>query len=152
MTLRTMFFTAVGEKLVKDSEGCKLKAYLCPAGKWTIGYGHTGPDVYKGLVITQARAEQLFVQDVESRSAVMMKYLGGVHTNSEQFSAMLSLMFNIGNENFRTSTVLRRHLRGDNAGAADAILMWNKITVDGVKVVSNGLVTRRSSEKALYLS
>lgn len=152
MSLRSLFFTSVGEKLVKDSEGCKLKAYLCPAGKWTIGYGHTGPDVYKGLVITQARAEELFQQDVESRSQVLMKYLLGTHINEEQFSAMLSLMFNIGNENFRTSTVLARHLRGDFAGAAEAFLMWNKITVDGKKVVSDGLVTRRKAEKALYLS
>lgn len=147
-----LYFNQAGELLVKSSEGLKLKAYLCPAGKWTIGYGHTGPDVFKGLVITQLQAENLFRRDVETRSAVLVRYLNGVYTDAEQFSAMLSLMFNIGNENFRTSTVLRRHLLADYKGAADAILMWDKITVDGKKVVSNGLVTRRSAEKALYLS
>lgn len=146
-----MRLTPKGVQLIKGHEGCKLTAYLCPAGKWTIGYGHTGPDVYKGLTISQERAEELFIQDVESREVVLSQYLGKSFTNAWQFSAMLSLMFNIGNANFKASTVLRQHLAGKNAEAAEAILMWNKITVNGKKVVSNGLVTRRKAEKELYL-
>lgn len=141
-----------GKALIKKFESCVLKAYIDAVGILTIGWGHTGKDVVPGLIWSQSQADQAFEDDTTSRSKVLAIYLDKVPTSDEQFSAMLSLMYNIGNNALRNSTVLRLHKAGDYKGAADAFLMWNKGTVNGKKVVLNGLTARRKEEKALYLS
>src|SRR3954453_14632449 len=89
-------------ELIKRNEGCELTAYQDSVGVWTIGYGHTGPDVSASLRITQERAEELLRQDLE-------KFQDGVDdaitadTGDNQFGAMVSLAFNIGLGNFRKS-------------------------------------------------
>ena len=141
-----------GKALIKKFESCVLKAYIDAVGILTIGWGHTGKDVVPGLIWSQSQADQAFEDDTTSRSKVLAIYLDKVPTSDQQFSAMLSLMYNIGNNALLNSTVLRLHKAGDYKGAADAFLMWNKGTVDGKKVVLNGLTARRKEEKALYLS
>lgn len=73
-----------------------------------------------------------------------------VPMNDHQFSALVSLTFNIGNEAFRRSTLRRKLNEGDYTGAADQFLVWNKTTVGGKKVVAKGLVTRRAKERDLF--
>lgn len=141
-----------GKALIKKFETCVLKAYIDAVGILTIGWGHTGKDVVPGLIWSQSQADQVFEDDTTSRSKVLAIYLDKVPTSDQQFSAMLSLMYNIGNNALRNSTVLRLHKAGDYKGAAAAFLMWNKGTVDGKKVVLDGLTARRKEEKALYLS
>lgn len=147
-----MKLLAAGKALIQKFEKCLLKAYIDAVGVLTIGWGHTGKDVTPGLIWTQSKADQVFEEDTSSRGKVLAIYLDKVPTSDEQFSAMLSLMYNIGNTAFQNSTVLRLHKAGDYKGAADAFLMWNKGTVNGKKVVLNGLTARRKEEKALYLS
>ena len=62
-----------GIELIKSYEGCRLQAYLCPAGAWTIGWGHTA-GVYEGQVITQEEADRMFLEDVRIYSNAVEKY------------------------------------------------------------------------------
>lgn len=137
---------AAGLKIVKDSEGLVLKAYLCPAKVWTIGYGSTGAHVKPGMVITEARAEELLREDLTRFEKAVAEAAPDATDN--QFAAMVSLAFNIGIAAFLKSTVLRKHKAGDHHGAAEAFKLWNK---GGGKVLP-GLVTRRAKEAQLYRS
>lgn len=139
-----------GLKEIQQSEACKLKAYLCPAGKWTIGWGQTGKDIGEGTVWTQEQADKARDATVAAREKAVSSALTRPATQN-QFDAMMSLTYNIGVYAFQTSTVLRQHNAGHHKDAANAFTMWNKITVDGVKVYSEGLNNRRHREKALYL-
>lgn len=134
-----------GINLIKQFEGCRLEAYLCPANVWTIGYGSTGPDITKGLKIGQETAEIMLRNDLVKFENAVTKYAGKAHQN--QFDAMVSLCYNIGQGNFSKSSVARLHKAGQYNGAAAAFLLWNKA---GGKIL-NGLVTRRKAERNLYL-
>jgi lysozyme len=140
---------AEGVGLIKDFEGLRLEAYRCPAGIWTIGYGHTD-GVAKGDKITRAQADAYLASDLQSFAAAVRNACK-VKPNPNQLAAMASLAFNIGTGAFQKSTVLKRHNAGDTAAASRAFGMWNKATVDGKKVVMPGLVSRRAREAALYL-
>lgn len=144
-----------GRRLIRESESLRLTAYLCPAGIPTIGWGHiatvTKRDVEDGKTITQGEAEDLFRMDTEKTEFAVDKLLVR-RPNENQFAAMVSLAFNIGNGAFAKSTVLKAFNKGDDAAAAQAFSLWNKITVGGKKVVSNGLVARRAKETALFLA
>lgn len=152
MTLRT---TDAGQGIIKAFEKCELRAYLCPAGKWTIGWGHTvaagPPSVVANMMINRARAEAIFVADLGRFEAQVNKLIGGVNLTPYQYDAIISFAFNIGAGNFAGSTVLKRMKRGDMKGAAESLLAWNKATVNGKLVVLNGLVRRRKAEQALFL-
>jgi lysozyme len=76
-----------GRDLIRKYEGEKLKAYLCPAGVWTIGVGHTGPDVKPGLVITTARSDELLRSDV-ARFESAISGLLRVQVTQNQFDAL----------------------------------------------------------------
>lgn len=141
-----------GLSLIKSFEGLSLKAYLCPAGVWTIGYGHTGPDVYKGQVITNAQAEALLRDDLERFERGVERACGNTHPSQLQFDAMVSLAYNIGLGNFGSSSVLRRFKAGNDSSAASAFDMWCKARVNGRLVKLNGLVRRRTAEKQLFLA
>jgi|GEM_PF-2001064 len=140
-----------GLALIKQFESLSLNAYLCPAGKWTIGYGHTGPEVHAGQSVTLEQAEVLLQVDV-ARFAAFVKLKCPIAT-AMQYAAMVCLCFNIGTGNFQRSSVLRLHNAGDAAGAARAFALWTKATgADGKKRELRGLVRRRAAEAALYLS
>lgn len=135
-----------GLGLIKSSEGCRLKAYKCSAGVWTIGYGHTGPDVHEGMEISQADADTLLRLDVARFERAVIKTCPKI--SQPQFDACVSLAYNIGEGAFAKSSVARLHNAGKYAEAGQAFMLWNKA---GGKV-SRGLTARRSKESALYLS
>lgn len=140
-----------GREIIQQWESCRLHAYRCPAGKITIGYGHTGPELSMGLTIDQERANLLLEKDLAIFEMGVTKALGSAPTTWNQFSAMVSLAFNIGVGAFRTSSVLRHHLAGNYQGAADSFRLFNKGTVHGRKEILPGLVKRREEERRLYL-
>lgn len=143
---------AAGLAIIKEFEGLRLDAYLCPANVWTIGWGHTGPNVTRGLKISMARAEELLRHDLERFESAVQK-LAPVATDN-QFSALVSFAFNVGEdidddtiaEGLGDSTLLKKHNAGDHAGAAREFARWNKAKG---KVLA-GLTRRRAMEAALY--
>lgn len=137
-------------KLIAESEGCKLKAYRCPAGIPTIGWGRT-QGVSLGDVITQQQADGFLLADLTDFTNGVRGLVTRPATLNE-LGAMVSLAYNIGLGAFRGSTVLRQHNAGNISLAAEAFKLWNKARVGGVLTVLPGLVTRRARESALYLT
>lgn len=137
--------------IIKQFEGLRLEAYRDSADVWTIGHGHTGPDVQDGLIITEEQATQYLATDIAWATDTVRRAVR-VPLTEEQRAALISLTFNIGSGAFLSSTVLRRINASNFEGAADAFLMWNKITVQGQKVISTGLKNRRERERALFLT
>ena len=135
-----------GLELIKQFEGCKLKAYLCPAGVWTIGYGHTAT-AKQGMTITQAKAVELLKSDLARFEASVNAYVK-VPINQNQFDALVSFSFNVGSGALKSSTLLRKLNARDYNGAAEEFKRWNKA---GGKVLA-GLVKRREAERALFLA
>lgn len=133
-----------GFKLIKSFEGFRDKAYVCPAGIWTIGYGHTR-DVYLGQVVSRYEAEEYLKEDVSDAECVINKY---VHTeiNQHQFDALVSFVFNVGRDHFLRSTLLKLLNAGDYIGTVAQFLRWNKV---GNKILP-GLTRRRLAEKSLF--
>jgi lysozyme len=139
-----------GIAIIKEFEGCKLHAYLCPADKLTIGYGHTG-DVVEGMTITQHQAEQLLEYDIEHLESVIAPHIKQILSDN-QFSALVSFAFNVGpynlirNQHQSPSTLLILINEGDFAGAAQQFMRW--VYVDNR--VSDGLIRRRKAEQSLF--
>ena len=126
--------------MIKQFEGCRLTAYLCPAGVWTIGYGHTA-GVKKGQVITQEQADNFLKDDLEKYEKYVIST--GLSLNQNQFDALVSFTYNCGQGN------LKKLIKGRTlAEIADAMLLYNK---GGGKVLA-GLVKRRKAEQQLFLS
>lgn len=144
--------------LIAETEGVKLKAYLCPAGVWTIGRGKTR-GVKQGDQITIEQADQLFLEDLTSFTNRVRPLLQREPTEN-QLGAMVSLAYNIGVGSsdprlpggFTRSTVLRKFNQGDNEGSAEAFKMWNKARVNGKLQELRGLTIRRAREAALFLT
>ena len=140
-----------GIGLIKEFEGCSLAAYRCPAGVWTIGYGHTGKvdgkAVSLGMRITQTKAAQLLREDLASFEAAVNAAVKTLITQN-MFDALVSFSYNCGAGALRNSTLLRKLNAGDYLGAADEFPKWNKA---GGKVL-NGLVRRREAERKLFLN
>lgn len=135
--------------LLKELEGLRLEVYLDQAGHPTIGWGHRILPGEAFTTITEAEALALLMSDTEW-AANHVDRLVGPQLNDNQFSACVSLTFNIGVGAFNRSSVLR-YIRADNfLDAAKAFLLWDKVTIDGELVVSNGLARRRAREKALF--
>lgn len=137
---------AKGLALIKEFEGLELKAYLCPAKVWTIGYGSTGPHVKPGQVITEAQADALLQRDLDRFEDAVAKAAPGATQN--QFDAMVCLAFNIGIGALLKSSVLRLHRAGEYRSAAEAFGMWVKA---GGRTLP-GLQRRRAREADLYRS
>lgn len=134
--------------LVKHFEGLYLKAYLCPAGVPTIGYGHTA-GVALGQTITEDQANTFLAADLTG-AAASVDHLVTVTINPQQRGALASFVFNLGAGNLESSTLLKKVNAGDFAGAAGEFGKWVYSTVDGRKVVLQGLVKRRAAESALF--
>ncbi len=136
-----------GRALIKRFEGLRLKAYPDPAtggDPWTIGYGHTGSDVTPGLAITEEKAEQLLRKGLSKFEEGVEKLCPD--TDDNQFSALVSLAFNVGIENLRLSTLRRLHNAGEWEAAQEQFARWNKAN----KKVMKGLTIRRAAEAELY--
>lgn len=132
-------------KLITDFEGTRLLAYKCPADVWTIGVGHTGPDVHEGLMITYSDAIRLLYDDMAEADKAIDE-LVDVPLTENQRAAILSFIFNLGSGNFSASTLRKLLNRGDYAGAAKQFPKWTKAG----GVVLPGLVRRRNAEKILF--
>ena len=139
-----------GVELIKRFEGLELQSYQDVAGIWTIGYGHTGPEVGPGMVISEAQAEALLIEDLERFERGVASAVA-VPITQTQFDALVSLAYNIGVGGFSRSTAVKRLNKGDFEGAAEAITWWNKATVNGRKQPVLGLTRRRAAEAALFL-
>lgn len=140
---------AEGLHLIKQFEGLRLEAYVDAVGVLTIGYGHTR-GVKPGDTISEADAERLLLDDVAETEAAIATLLR-VPVNGNEFSALVSLAYNVGAANFAKSSVLRHLNAGDRAGAAEAILLWSKGRVNGKLALLPGLARRRAAERALFL-
>ncbi len=134
-----------GLGLVKTFEGCKLTAYLCPAGVPTIGYGRT-TGVKLGQKITQAQADAWVVREYDEFEARVRRIVQ-VPLTANQLGALTSFAYNLGSGALASSTLLRLLNGGDYAGAAAQFGRWNKA---GGKVLA-GLTKRRAAEAALFL-
>lgn len=140
-------YSLQGLDLTGDAEGLRLKAYQDTGGVWTIGYGHTGKDVYPGLVITRERALELLAQDVTEASAAVNRLVTWPKLTQEMFDALVDFTFNVGTTAFKTSTLLRKLNAGEIEEAASELRRWNK---DNGRVIP-GLSKRRNQERALFL-
>ena len=140
-----MKISKVGLDLIKSFEGCSLKAYKCPAGVWTIGYGHTG-GVKPGQTITHAQAVVMLQTDLGSYEMTVNKNVK-VPINQNQFDALVSFTYNCGCNALRTSVLLKLLNKGDYTGAANQFDLW----VNGGGKRLSGLVRRRAAEKELFL-
>ncbi len=134
-----------GLNLIKNFEGCKLKSYLDTGGILTVGYGHTGPDVTSGQIITQAIADALLARDLAKFETGVSNLVTST-INENQFAAMVVFSYNVGLGNLKSSTLLKKVNASDFAGAAAEFLRWNK---DNGTVLA-GLTRRREAEKSLF--
>ncbi|QMP19225.1 endolysin [Pseudomonas phage Persinger] len=142
--------SAHGIAVMHYFESCRLTAYPDPGSKdgtpWTIGWGHTGPEVRKGLVWTQAQADAAFVKDLRRFESGVLEMVQ-VPVTQGQFDALVSFAYNLGLGNLRSSTLLRLLNEGKTAEAAQQFKRWVKN--DGK--VMRGLVRRRAAEQCLFL-
>lgn len=136
--------------LIAESEGCRLKAYRCPAGVPSIGWGET-QGVKMGDTCTQEQADRWLLEDLQERAGAVGA-MCTIEPTPAELGAMVSLAYNIGLEGFRKSTVLRQHNAGNRQAAARAFGLWNKARVHGVLTELPGLTARRAREAALYLT
>ena len=133
-----------GIDLIKHFEGCELTAYKCPAGVWTIGYGHI-KGVSEGMTITQEQAEQMLLDELVEYENYINE-LVSVDLSQNQFDALVSWVYNLGPSNLRSSTLLKVLNSGDYNGVSAQIMRWNKA---GGKVLE-GLTRRREAEARLF--
>lgn len=134
-----------GIELIKRHESCALKAYQDTGGVWTIGWGHTGPDVYAGLTWSQAKADSTLVRDLANAENCIHSHVFVPLTQGE-FDALVSFIFNVGCGAFRDSTMLRLLNDSDYDGAAGQFRRWNH---DNGKELAE-LTRRREEERQLF--
>ena len=134
-----------GAELIKRHEGRRLTAYKDPVGIWTIGYGHTGPDVLPGMVITEETADIMLENDLLDVYDCIEAYVD-VDLSQGQYDALCSFIFNLGCGAFRNSTLLRLLNQGDYDGARKQFPRW--CHAGGKKM--GGLVKRRAEEAQLF--
>jgi lysozyme len=136
-----------GIDLIKHFEGVKLTAYRDIANVLTIGYGHTGTDVYAGQTITQQQAEALLLKDLERFEKYVSQLPGADFLNENQFAALVSLAFNVGSFGSGLKTAIAQK---NIPGIAAKIGEYNKARVGGVLQVVTGLDRRRKAEIELF--
>jgi len=144
-----------GQDLIKSFEGChkmrsdgKIQAYVCPAGHWTIGWGTT-KGVYRGQIITKEEADALFLADLEMFENAVNR-LVKVDLTQNQFDALVSFVYNLGEGAFAKSTLLKRLNSGQFEEVPEQLMRWNKARVKGVLQPLRGLTRRRAAEAALF--
>jgi len=133
---------------IKQWEGLRLNSYQDSGGVWTIGYGHTSDAVFKvaaGQAITEAKALELLRLDLKEAEEAIDRAVK-VPLNDNQFGALVSFAFNVGNRSFLKSPLLKKLNSGQYDAVPTELAKWNK---DGGKVVQ-GLVNRRAAEAGLW--
>lgn len=144
--------------LIKEFEGFRTKPYTCPAGKWTVGYGSTfwngiAVDEHYPASVTEEEAEKEAYKSLEKiREVLIGKNINFLHVSEGEQQATLDLAYNVGVGAVIRSQFWRKMMAGDPKGAAAELDDWNKATVNGKKVVLEGLTKRRKAEKELFLS
>jgi lysozyme len=139
----------VGKNLIKEFEGFRATAYICPAGVVTVGYGTTrikGNAVQLGTTITTDEADVLLEEDLKKFEDAVNQNVR-VEITQNQFDALVAFVYNVGAGNFKKSTLLKKINAEDFTVAADEFLKWNKA---GGKVLK-GLTRRRTAERELFL-
>jgi lysozyme len=147
MGVNNLTYSKTGLALTEQFEGCRLTAYQDQVGVWTIGYGHTGPDVTPGLTITQQQAEDLLASDVSSAASAVNNFVT-VQLTQNEFDALVDFVFNLGSGAFAKSTLLRSLNAGQFATAAAQFDEWDHA---GGAVVA-GLLRRRQAETNLFIA
>jgi lysozyme len=137
--------------LISKFEGIELKAYLCPAKVWTIGYGHT-KGVKQGDIVSIAQANEMLMQDMQEYWEGALKLSPNlVNASPERQAAIVDFCYNCGIGNYEKSSLRKLVNSGQWQAASGSILQWNKARVNGVLKVLNGLTKRRIEEsKLLY--
>ena len=131
-----------GFTIIKDHEGLKLTAYKCPAGVWTIGYGHT-KGVKKGDTCTKDEADAWLIEDVKTAETA----LTALTLNQNQFDALVSFTYNLGTGNLKKSTLYKKaKLNPNDESIRDEFAKW--INSNGKPLA--GLIKRRAAESELY--
>lgn len=137
---------ALAAGFISSFEGCKLTAYKCAAGVWTIGYGHT-KGVREGDICTQDLANSWLIDDIRETQLLLAHYVN-VPVSEGEFIALVSLAFNVGVGSLMKSKLLRKLNSGDRDGAAEEFLDFD--LANGKKVA--GLTRRRKAEHDLFLT
>lgn len=144
-----MQMTDGGLALIRQFEGFRGEAYRCPAGVWTIGYGHTSaagpPEVKPGMRMSEAEARAVLARDAELFARVVRRALTR-EVNESQFSALVSFAFNVGEGAFRRSSVLKAVNEGRFDDVPERLMLWVK--ADGRRL--EGLARRRRAEARLF--
>ena len=133
-----------GIDLIKHFEGCELKAYKCPAGVWTIGYGHT-KGVEPGDEWSEDHANHMLEVELEEYEGYVSKYVTAP-LGQNQFDALVSWTYNLGGGNLSASTMLKVLNAGEYDEVPNQMLRWNKA---GGKVLE-GLTRRRQAEADMF--
>ena len=148
-----MQVSQAGIDLIKKHEGLRLRSYLCPAGVWTIGYGTTGPQIKKGMVITQAEAERFLANDLIRFTNGVLNACFPKLPSQNELDAFVCFSYNVGLGAFQKSTILKAYKAGDKVAAANAFMMWTKARdpKTGKLRPLPGLIQRRTEEKQLFM-
>src|SRR3990167_2364264 len=143
-----MNISEVGLELIRKYEGCKLSAYADPGtggAPWTIGFGHTGHDVYPGLHITQEQADEFLKMDIVWVEKCLSNSVK-IEITQNQYDALCSFVYNLGCAALGKSTLLAKLNAGDDEGAAQEFLKWTRANGR----ILAGLVARRKSEMEVF--
>ena len=133
---------------IKEAEGLRCTAYRCPAGRWTIGYGHT-LDVRRGMVINGHRAEELLLEDVARIVEFLLKKFPWLNEN--QVAALADFVFNVGQTAFEKSTLyMRIEWKADDEAVCRQLLKWQYYHQGKQAIPSAGLLKRRQWECAMW--
>jgi lysozyme len=147
-----MTINAATEALLKQYEGFSATPYLCPAGVWTIGYGHTNDVSRSTPAVTGQEGEALLAGDVDVAARAVRRYVKAP-LNENQFGALVSFVFNLGAGVLRGSTMLNYLNAGRYMPAADEFPRWVWAKrPDGSRVQLPGLIARRAAERTLFLT
>jgi lysozyme len=138
-------YSDAGLVLTRSFEGLRLESYQDSAEVWTIGYGHTGPEVHDGQRIGEFEAEALLRADLAAAVACVRRTVS-VEITQDQFDALVDFCFNIGRGSFQSSSLLRYVNRGEFESAVVQFGLW----VHAGGEVAPGLVRRRAAEAALF--
>lgn len=147
MKLRNLgtYEPALAAGFISSFEGCRLSAYKCSAGVWTIGYGHT-EDVKEGDTCTEEQANAWLIEDIRNTQLLLAHYVN-VPVSEGEFVALVSLAFNVGVGALMKSKLLRKLNAGDREGAAEEFLDFD--LANGKRIA--GLTRRRKEEHDLFL-